>query len=360
MVSVAADKVRALRASTFVNPIARGADPWIVRHDGWYFWCLSEKDLGVAVYRSRSLTTLGEKFLVWRAPLTGPYSAQVWAPELHRLDGRWYIYVAASDGDNATHRMLALESEGDDPTQPFHFKAEFYTGDDFIGRTENQWAIDGTVLEHAGQRYFLWSGWADGRDEQWLYIAPMTNPWTLSAARVRLCANDDHAWERVGESVRGRGLNEGPQILQRDGRVFVVYSCSGSWEASYKLGLLELIPGADPLVPASWRKHGRPIFEGTSTTFGVGHCSFTVSPDANESWIIYHAKVSRVHGWDRRIHAQPFRWANDGLPDFGVPVSAHAAMPRPSGDEGTAIPTAIESVRVVETAGETDANIVAA
>ena len=310
------------RFATFQNPIAVGADPWVVRHGGYYYWCLSENDLGVAVYRSRSLTALGEKHIVWRAPASGPYSAQVWAPELHRFEGRWYIYVAASNGRNETHRMIALESPGDDPTQPFSFKAEFYTGDDFAHHRQNRWAIDGTVLTLRGRRFFLWSGWANHRDEQSLYLAPMANPWSLSGARVRICANDDFGWEHVGESRAERGLNEGPQVLQRDGRTFVVYSCSGSWEPTYKLAMLELAADGDPLSPHSWRKHAEPVFAPTEETCGVGHCSFTHSPDGTEDWIVYHAKVSPQHGWDRRIYAQPFCWNAAGLPDFGVPCGA--------------------------------------
>ncbi len=323
-------------ATVFRNPIARGADPWVIQHGGYYYWCLSEGDRGVAVHRSRSLTTLGDKFIVWEAPGRGPYSAQVWAPELHRLDGRWYIYVAASNGHNETHRMIALESPGDDPTQRFAFKAEFYTGDDPSMQRRNRWAIDGTVLAHAGQRYFLWSGWADERDEQCLYLAPMANPWTLAAKRVRLCANDDFAWERVGESPSERGLNEGPQVLQHNGRTFVVYSCSGSWEPSYKLGRLEL--EGDPLDPRAWRKHADPVFRPTVTTCGVGHCSFTQSPDGTEDWIVYHAKVSAAPGWDRRIHAQQFRWDDAGRPVFGPVLGATRPQARPSGEQTTVKP----------------------
>lgn len=354
----------ATRSAVFHNPIARGADPWVIWHDDWYYWCLSENDRGVAVYRSRSLTTLGEKFVVWRAPESGPYSAQVWAPELHRLDGRWYIYVAAADGRNDTHRMIALESSGDDPTQPFAFKAEFYTGDDPAMQRRNRWAIDGTVLEVGGQRYFVWSGWAGETDEQWLYLAPMATPWSVAAPRVRLCANDDFAWEHIGETRLQRGLNEGPQVLQRNGRTFIVYSCSGSWEPTYKLGLLEL--DGDPLEPRSWRKHHEPVFRPTVTTCGVGHCSFTRSPDGTEDWIVYHAKVSPAHGWDRRIHAQRFRWHDSGRPIFGPVIGATRTQLRPSGDPALRPELSFETRRIVERvtvvneAGESDRTAVGA
>jgi GH43 family beta-xylosidase len=360
MYSLGTGAARLSTASTrFQNPIAPGADPWVVRRDGYYYWCLSERDLGVAVYRSQSLTSLGEKFMVWRAPERGPYSAQVWAPELHFLDGRWYIYVAASNGENATHRLIVLESNGTDPTKPFHFKSELYTGDDCAMRAGNCWAIDGTVLELRGQRYLLWSGWADEHDEQWLFIAPMANPWTLAARRIRICANDDYLWERVGESRQGRGLNEAPQVLLRGERVFVIYSCSGSWEPSYKLGLLELLPGGDPLDPWSWSKHSDPVLHYVSdTTCGVGHCSFTHSPDGAEDWIVFHAKVSPKHGWDRAIHAQPFSWHRDGRPNFGVVAAADESLPVPGvGARGepevvTRVRSLIQSVEVRKSAGE--------
>lgn len=319
-------------AATFRNPIAPGADPWVIRHEGYYYWCASERDLGVAVYRSRSLTTMGDKFVVWRAPAKGDYCAQVWAPELHRLDGKWYIYTAASDGRNETHRAIVLEGSGDDPTQPFVFKAELYTGDDTPRRRRNRWAIDATILEHEGARYCLWSGWRDDRDEQWLYISAMANPWTLSGPRVRLCANNDYLWEHVAEDAAERGLNEGPQALRRDGRVFVVYSCSGSWETTYKLGLLELAPGGNPLDPSAWRKHAAPVFQATARTYGVGHCSFVSSPDGTEDWIVYHAKTSRAHGWQRVIMAQPFTWDSEGRPRFGAPLDAGVAVEIPSGE----------------------------
>lgn len=358
MYSIRTEALLARGTATFLNPIAPGADPWVVHHEGFYYWCLSERDLGVAVYRSRSLTCLGEKFIVWRAPATGPHSAQVWAPELHFLEGRWYIYVAASDGRNETHRMIVLESEGADPTAAFHCKAELFTGDAASGRQKNRWAIDGTVLEHAGRRYFLWSGWADEHDVQWLYIAAMTNPWTLAGERVRLCPNDEYRWERVGDSPRGRGLHEGPQVLQRAGKTFVVFSCSGSWEPTYKLGLLELSTGGDPLDPSSWSKHAEPVFQSSRPEVcGVGHCSFTQSPDGTEDWIVFHAKVSPAHGWARVIHAQRFRWDADGRPDFGSVLDRKRVV-CPSGDVAGADATvtckveAIERVTVRRRAGE--------
>jgi GH43 family beta-xylosidase len=186
-------------------------------------------------------------------------------------------------------------------------------------RSRNRWAIDGTVLELHGRLYMIWSGWPDGRDIQHLYIARMENPWTIASERVRICNNDDHPWERISESRFQRGLNEGPAVLVRNGRVFLVYSCSASWQRSYKLGMLWMDAQADPMEPSSWRKLARPVFEPTRSVPGVGHCSFVQSHDGEEDWIVYHAKTSAYDGWERVVRANRFGWHTDGFPDFGTP-----------------------------------------
>lgn len=321
------------RASSFTNPIYPGADPWVVLHDGWYYLCQADAVGRVEVWRSRTLTARGERRMVWTPPRAGWNRAQIWAPELHFVRGRWHIYYAASDGRNANHRMGVLEAATDDPQGPYVDRGMLYTGDDPLERRDNRWAIDGTVLQLHGRLYFIWSGWSDHRDVQHLFIAPMSDPCTVSGPRVRLCDNDCHPWERVGERRRERGLHEGPQVLVRKGKVFLVYSCSGSWQPTYKLGMLHMDAAADPLDPNSWRKLHRPVFDSTQNVFGVGHCCFTTSPDGTQDWIIYHSKRSRRECWDRVVRAQPFTWRSDGFPDFGSPDASRQPLPMPSGDD---------------------------
>jgi len=317
-------------AATFTNPLFPGADPNVVRHVGSYYACQAGPGGRIEVYRSASPVDRGEPAVVWTPPRHGWNRAQVWAPELHRLQGRWYIYYAASDGHNATHRAGVLAATSDDPQGPYRDVGPLYTGDDFARRSNNRWAIDGTAFELENQLYFIWSGWEDERDVQHLYIAPMSDPLTISGNRVRICPNNCHAWERVGERHHERGLHEGPQILRRNGLVFLAFSCSGSWQPTYKLGLLWMNESADPLAPGVWTKLSRPAFESTPDVFGVGHCCFTRSPDDTEDWLLYHAKRHRRDGWQREIRAQPFTWRPDGFPDFGRPVASGVALPRPS------------------------------
>lgn len=316
----------------FVNPVYEGADPWVTQHNGSYFYCRSEGDLGVSVWKSDRLTDPGVRRLVWSCPQTGWNRAQLWAPELHHISGKWYIYYAASDGRNENHRAGVLESVTDDAQGKYVDRGVLYTGDEIETGRNNRWAIDATPVTIGGRWYLIWSGWPDTRDIQYLYIARLENTYTVAGNRVRICENDTYSWERVGETTRERGLHEAPQVLRRNGRVLIVYSCSGSWEPSYKLGLVSIDESADPLDPSSWHKHPEPVFAPTEQTFGVGHCSFVTSPDGREDWIVYHAKVSREHGWERAVFLQPFGWTSAGLPDFGRPVARGQALAIPSGE----------------------------
>lgn len=316
----------------FVNPIREGADPWVIQHGDAYYTCRSEGDLGISVFKSDRLTDAGIKRIVWKAPKQGWNAKEVWAPELHHIGGRWYIYYAASDGKNANHRSGVLEATTDHPQGPYIDKGMLYTGDAIETRRDNRWSIDLTPLELGDRLYAIWSGWPAEDDVQYLYIAPMANPWTISGNRVKLCANDTYLWERVDESASQRGLHEAPQVIQRNGKVFAAYSCSGSWQPSYKQGMLWMPADADPLDPKSWTKLDKPVMQGTPEVLGVGHVSFVQSPDRTEDWIVYHAKVSPEHGWRRAVSIQPFGWTTDGFPDFGQPVLPGKTRRAPSGE----------------------------
>lgn len=315
----------------FVNPIGPGADPCVIKDGARYLWCSSKGDLGINIGVSDKLNSLGRKHTIWSAPASGPLSRQVWAPELIHYQERWYIYFAASDGRNETHLTYVLASQTSDPLGEYQLHGPLYTGDDPKCAVENIWAIDMTVLEQGSRLYALWSGWSEPlSDQQYLYIAPMDSPLKISGQRVRICANDDYLWERTEERLESRGLNEAPQVLQRDGRTFLIYSCGASWLPTYKLGMLELI-GGNPLDPKSWKKFPQPVFQSTQLTFGVGHGSFVRSPDETQWWHVYHAKLDSAPGWRRAVFIQPMGWDKTGTPQFGTPVAAGEPLPLPSG-----------------------------
>ena len=332
----------AAAACTFTNPVARGADPWVVRHAGAYY-LVQSRDGEIWVHRSDRLTAVaagGGGARVWAAPDTGWNQASVWAPELHRIDGRWYIYYAAGrpgpkDAPFIHQRAGVLESVGDDPQGRYVDRGMLYTGDDVATGADPKWAIDLTTHVINGQRYAVWSGWERNttvaRTPQHLYAARMSTPYTISSNRVRI-SSPDASWERRVDPVDGLDLQEGPEFLERGGQLFVVYSTRESWLPAYRLGQLRLTsPTADPLDPASYVKSG-PVFASANGVVGVGHNGFTLSPDGTEHWMVYHAKVDTTPGWNRVIRMQKFGWRPDGSPDFGAPLPSGQPVPVPAGE----------------------------
>lgn len=304
---------------TFTNPIAEsGQDPWVVRQGDEYVYCFSKRNR-IWVSRADYLEDIGKATptAVWTPLENTMHSKELWAPELHYLIGKWYIYAAMDDGDNHNHRMYVLEGTTQNPQGPFVFKGK-------ITDSTDRWAIDATVLQMGDKLYFIWSGWeGDVNVQQNLYIAPMSDPLTISGPRVCI-SKPEHDWELNGKPL----INEGPEVLKNSGKVFVIYSASGSWTDDYCLGQLALV-GDDPLGPNAWTKKPQPVFSRTENIFGPGHASFVKSPNGKENWIVYHSARRSGAGWNRKVNIQPFTWNADGSPHFGRPVAPGVALPIP-------------------------------
>ncbi len=330
-----ADPKTSTMADTFTNPLLpSGADPWTIFHDGMYYYVKSE-GTSIALLRTPDITELrsAEKKVIWTAPPGTDHSKEIWAPEIHSLRGNWYVYVAADDGQNANHRMFALENTSQDPfTGSFKVKSKLETDAD------DNWAIDGSVFEKRGELYFIWSGWAEpptDSETQNIYIAHMSNPWTIDSDRVML-STPQLPWERHWEGLpRPVYVNEGPQMLAHGDKMHIVYSASGCWTPHYSLGMLTADREADPMDPNAWTKSQQPVFKQSPKrgVYGPGHNCFFKSPDGTEDWILYHANDNAVDGCgDKRSpRAQPFHWSEDDTPIFGEPVATSTRLEKPSG-----------------------------
>src|SRR5687768_15886630 len=138
-----------LPGNTFTNPLLLSApDPWVEQKDGWYY-VTHTTGKNLRLYRTKRMSDLANAEIktIWTPPPSGMNSKQIWAPEIHFLQGKWYFYYAADDGLNENHRMWVLENEAADPfTGTWVDKGELELPGD-------KWAIDGTVFEQGEDLY---------------------------------------------------------------------------------------------------------------------------------------------------------------------------------------------------------------
>ena len=320
------------RVETFANPVYRvGPDPWVFQQDSTYYvtYTTGRNITLIETSKMSALNTSATQAkVVWSPPASGMNSDQIWAPELHEIDGSWYVYYAASDGNNNNHRMWVLANRNADPlTGNWEDLGELELPDD-------KWAIDGSPVEIGGRRYFAWSGWAgDTNVRQNLYLAVMDSPTEVTGERVMILTPTAD-WETNDAFPE---VAEGPQFITHDGRTFLFYSAGACWKDGYSIGALALEKDSDPLVAANWtRLSDNPLFVSNPAgkVFGPGHNSFFTSRDGSEDWILYHANPATDQGCgdERSMRMQQFEWSADGLPVLGTPAPLGSNLAVPAGE----------------------------
>lgn len=302
--------------------ILQRADPYVYRHiDGTYYFTASVPAYDCIVLRkSPTLGGLAEadEVAVWKKHEHGPMSEHIWAPELHYLDGKWYLYFAGGEAEDKWKiRPYVLECEDSDPmTGKWVEKGKIQRAaeDEF---SFEAFSLDATVFENKGKRYYVWAEKVGvGKQISNLYIAEMETPCSLSTVQV-LLTTPDYDWERVGFWV-----NEGPAVIKRDGKIYLTYSASETGIA-YCMGMLTADEDADLLDPLSWKKERYPVLKSCDEKgiYGPGHNSFTTDEEGN-AVMVYHARTETeivgdpLYNPNRHAMLMKLRWDEKGRPVF--------------------------------------------
>ena len=310
----------------YKNPIVmQRADPFIYRHtDGFYYMTASVPEYDrIEVRKAKTIQGLDEATpsVVWTKHESGPMSKHIWAPELHNIDGKWYIYFAAGERDDIWKiRPYVLECQGENPLEDEWTEKGIIQCSVENSEAFTDFSLDATTFQHNGIRYLVWAQKVTGISN--LYIAKMSNPWTISTKPV-LISEPFYGWERIGFWV-----NEGAAVLKRNSKIFITYSASAT-DSNYCMGMLTADDNADLLSKESWEKESEPIFKSNEETgqYGPGHNSFTVSEDGKYDVMVYHARNYKeitgdpLYDPNRHMRAQVFKWNSDGTPDFGIPLA---------------------------------------
>jgi GH43 family beta-xylosidase len=303
--------------SKYNNPLVRQrADPWIHKADcGTYYYIATAPEYDrIEMRKANTINGIAdaEPIVIWRKKESGPMSHHIWAPELHRIDGKWYIYFAAGRAEDIWKiRMFALSNEAEDPT------TGEWVEEGQIRTERNSFALDATTFEHRGQRYYVWAESTAPNINSGLIIAKMKDPVTIEGPEV-VITEPEYEWERHTYAV-----NEGAAVLIRNGKIFITYSASAT-DHTYAIGLLWADEDADLMDPASWNKSPEPVFYTNEELkrFGPGHNGFTVAEDDITDIMVYHARdYKEIQGAslndpNRDTRVREVHWTEDGWPDF--------------------------------------------
>jgi GH43 family beta-xylosidase len=308
-------------ATSWTNPIVpQRADPHVILHtDGYYYLTATVPEYDrIELRRARTLAGLSnaEPKVIWRKHASGPMGAHIWAPELHFIDKKWYLYFTAGEAENIwAIRPYVLEGAGENPLEAV------WTEKGKIKLGWDSFSLDATTFVHRGVRYYVWAQDEKGIKGSNIYIARMDTPLSITGPVTRL-TQPEYAWEK-----RIHWVCEAPAVLVKNGRAWMTYSASATG-ATYCLGLLSADANANLLDASVWKKSSEPVFASSASAsqFGPGHNSFTTTPDGKTDILVYHARnYERIQGSplrnpDRATRAQIINWHPDGSPDFGQPV----------------------------------------
>ncbi|KAK7398147.1 hypothetical protein QQX98_012489 [Neonectria punicea] len=307
-------------AAAFTNPIRNpgGSDPFVTRSGDGYYYLMSTSWTNLEI--ARSTTIAGLKTATRKVIYTSTTSnrcCNVWAPEIHWMGDRWYVYFTAGNKDNLDgQRMHVLKggvSAWDDA----------YT---YAGQLNDVWAIDASVLRFSAYGNYLMFSCMYGVTYQSICLQKLNDDHVSLSGSISIISQPDQTWEKHSHPV-----NEGPAALYAGGKTMISYSASYCWSPNYCLGLLTWDGKTNPTQASAWTKSSGCLLSSGSGHYGTGHNSFFQGPSGNEWWIAYHATSTSTGACDDSRYAmiQKITVGSDGAVSFGKPASSSTNIAEP-------------------------------
>jgi len=301
--------------------ILQRADPFVTHKDGKYYFTASVPAYDGIVIRCadtiQGLQSATEKE-IWHKHTNGPMSKHIWAPELHYLDGNWYVYFAGGEEEDIWKiRPYVLKCSGQDPMTDEWSECGKMLASEEDEFSFQAFSLDMTVFEDTGKRYCVWAEKVGvGKQISNLYIAEMESPTKLKSVQV-LLTTPDYDWERGSFWV-----DEGPGMLKHGDDLYLTFSANDTG-VNYCVGIMHAKSGTDLLDPLNWEKSRYPVLESdyNKGIYGPGHNSFTKDSDGNDI-MVYHARTETeivgdpLYNPNRHAFLMQVKWSEDGRPIF--------------------------------------------
>lgn len=273
------------------------ADPFVTRgSDGWYYFSASYPMYGkddvegydrIILRRARTIDGLAdaEEKVIWDEKDSETAFRFIWAPEIHEINGKWYILFAASGSENNVWDINChvIMCSGNDPYNDSWIdkgKFEACDGDVF---SFTRFSLDMTYFECSGKHYVSWAQ-NGGNSNVYLATVDPEMPWKTTCPAM-LLTKPEYDWERVRIPV-----NEGPATMIHNSKIYLAFSASATGP-EYCIGLMYADISSDLLNIESWTKLDMPLLTSGDLEgeYGPGHNSFV--RDENGDWFfVYHSR----------------------------------------------------------------------
>lgn len=237
--------------------------------------------------------------------------SRLWAPEVYKIDGKYYMYYTAAASDSATlHCSVAV---ADNPAGPFTNKV----ADGIDGKSalfnfgENFPTIDNTLfIDDDGSLYMYFvrdqigdnasSGGNNTTTRSTLWGVPLENPYTIKAGAkpVKLTEVGRSTVDETGrkysqEWETKQGMwNEGPFVLKHDGKYYLTYSANYYGSVHYAVGyavsdnpLSGFVKGENAKIMGCDDKNS----DNWDYFNGTGHAMFLTI--GSENYFVYHTLI---------------------------------------------------------------------
>ncbi|PTT10967.1 family 43 glycosylhydrolase [Caulobacter sp. HMWF025] len=276
---------------TFLNPILAGdhPDPSILKDGDDYYMTHSSFDAypGLLIWHSRDLVN-------W-TPVVASLKTNigsVWAPEICKHQGRYYIYIPAKYPNNNTSYVIWADRIEGPWSEPIDLKLPRY--------------IDpGHIVDETGVRWLFLSG------GDRIQLAPdglstvgkpehVYDPWRYP---------DD--WDVEGFSP------EGPKVMRRGDYYYMITAVGGT--AGPPTGHMVIVARAKSLA-GPWEDHPRnPLVrtvDNAEKWWSRGHATLVEGP-GGDWWTVYHGYENGFYTLGRQTLLAPVTWTKDGWFDIG-------------------------------------------
>ena len=215
-----------------------------------------------------------------------------WAPEIHRVSGRYVLYYTARN--RSTNTLCIGVATSASPTGP-------YTdiGEPLI--SEEVAALDASFFaDDDGRQYLYWKADAAWRDPSGpIWVQELSADGLALVGSRSAVLRSDLEWE-------GR-LVEAPQVAKRDGRYYLFYSGGKFDTPSYAVGVARSFSPIGGFV-----KKGDPILRTGGRWKGPGHGS--VVAYEGDAYMLYHAWEGEQFVDVRQCLLDRIAWTDEGWP----------------------------------------------